>query len=631
MYKGLLLVPCLLATVHSSTWNPSNCGPFGYVVGNVTDALCSSFKGCAEINNGTYGSTNAKVQACDNNPVCLWNTETATCGMNRDRKNNVCIPFNDDGSAADINVNCHDLTQGYCPLKWQVKRGCCTGNAAKYDGILTVRSQNVTLSDGVTINFNQNTHMCCNTPCEQLTANRVSQPDLCLFFPDHNHLTQCGPAGRSAFVGGDMGDFQMPELGQDLQLPPDVVHNMFGMNPGKQMSFGIANEGFGFTGMSPQMGVNSLESIGVGQSKDHHTEEITVDDIMDVLIESLSKDKDVFDYNREINSDPWFQKQAFGGFTDKFSFIDPWKFISQIYGTPFGMSQASTTYGQMYGLDRSKFGNAAPGFENPYQTMMTGGMGAGFGAMGAGAGGMGGGLGGMGGGLGGMGGGLGGMSGGLGGMSGGVGGMGSGVGGMGAGVEGMSAEGLNTGVGGMNTGVGGMGTGVGGMGTGIGGMGTGVGGMNTGFGGMGTGVGGIAAGFGGIGYGGFGGVPGFGPGFGPGYGPGFGHGFGGGYGGHNYGMGGKYGGGNDYHGDNSYGNNNYGGSYGNNDYGMGGNYGNSYGMENNNYGNYGNSGGYGDDNYGMDNYGGGYGDSGYGNADGGSPHMSTNDYTYEKK
>merc|ERR1712200_125181 len=277
--------------------------------------------------------------------------------------------------------------------------------------------------------------------------------------------------GRSAFVGGDMGDLPMPELGQDLQLPPDVVHNMFGMNPGKQMSFGIANEGFGFTGMSPQMGVNSLESIGVGQSKEHHTEEITVDDIMDVLIESLSKDKDVFDYNREINSDPWFQKQAFGGFTDKFSFIDPWKFISQIYGTPFGMSQASTTYGQMYGLDRSKFGNAAPGFENPYQTMMTGGMGAGFGAMGAG----------------GMGGGFGGMGGGVGGMSGGVGGMGSGVGGMGAGVEGMSAEGLNTGIGGMNTGVGAMGTGVGGIAAGFGGIGPGYGG---GYGGHNYGMGG---------------------------------------------------------------------------------------------------------------------------------------------
>merc|ERR1712200_313784 len=186
---------------------------------------------------------------------------------------------------------------------------------------------------------------------------------------------------------------------------------------------------------------NSLESIGVGQSKEHHTEEITVDDIMDVLIESLSKDKDVFDYNREINSDPWFQKQAFSGFTDKFSFIDPWKFISQIYGTPFGMSQASTTYGQRYGLDRSKFGNAAPGFENPYQTMMTGGMGAGFGAMGAG-------------------------------------GMGASVGGMGASFGGMGTTGMGTG--GMGMSAEEMGAGVGGFGPGFGG---GYGGHNYGMGG----------------------------------------------------------------------------------------------------------------------------------------------------
>merc|ERR1712200_341300 len=225
---------------------------------------------------------------------------------------------------------------------------------------------------------------------------------------------------------------------------------------------------------------NSLESIGVGQSKEHHTEEITVDDIMDVLIESLSKDKDVFDYNREINSDPWFQKQAFGGFTDKFSFIDPWKFISQIYGTPFGMSQASTTYGQMYGLDRSKFGNAAPGFENPYQTMMTGGMGAGFGAVGAG--GMGGSVGGMGASVGGMGASFGGM--GTTGM--GTGGMGMSAEEMGAGVggTGAAAGGMGAAVGGMNAGVGGTGAAAGGMGAAVGGMKAGVGAMNTGVGGI---------------------------------------------------------------------------------------------------------------------------------------------------
>ncbi len=36
----------------------------------------------------------------------------------------------------------------------------------------------------------------------------------------------------------------------DVQLNPDVIENMFGMNPGRQMAFGTANEGFGFTVMS---------------------------------------------------------------------------------------------------------------------------------------------------------------------------------------------------------------------------------------------------------------------------------------------------------------------------------------------------------------------------------------------
>jgi len=525
MYKGLLLVPCLLATVHASTWNPSNCGPTGYVVGNITDALCCDqqcAQGCAKVNNGTFGSTNAKVQACDNIPVCLWNTETSTCGLNRDRKNNVCVPQNDDGTAYEINQNCHQLTQGYCPLAWTVKRGCCTGNAAKYDGTLLVRNQNVT-KGGVTINYSHTTHMCCNLPCEQLAAHNAAQPDLCLYSPDHRELTQCGPAGRSAIIGDD---YLMPEAGQDLQLSPDAIQNMFGMNPGKQMSFGIANEGFGFTGMSPQMGVNSLEEIGVGQSKEHHTEEITVDDLMDVLIESLSKDKDVFDYNREINSDPWFQKQAFGGHTDKFSFIDPWKFISQIYGTPFGMSQASTTYGQMYGLDKSSFGKAAPGFENPYQSTM---MGGGYGMGGYGMGGYG-----MGGyGMGGYG-------------MGGYGGMGGGYGGMGG--YGMGG-GYGAGVGGRN----GYGAGMSG-GQGAGGMGGGYGAGMSG----GQGAGGMGGGSGG----GMGG--GYGSGMGSGYGSGMGGGYGGNGGGYGSGMGGNQGmGGN-------YGSNNFGmdNSYGNNNYGM---------------------------------------------------------------
>eukprot|EP00088_Acartia_fossae_P066290 TRINITY_DN820_c0_g1_i8.p1 TRINITY_DN820_c0_g1~~TRINITY_DN820_c0_g1_i8.p1 ORF type:complete len:690 (-),score=186.94 TRINITY_DN820_c0_g1_i8:58-2127(-) len=569
MHKGIFLIPCLLATVQAANWNSNNCG-FGShaaVTGNVTDAICAHYTDCSDINSRNYGSLLSKSQACDALAVCLWNSETNECGMNRDSKNNVCVPANDDGTPAEIKQTCHDITRGICPRNWQVRRGCCTGDAAKYDGILQV---------------DNNFWICCNLPCESLANHTDTEPNLCRY-EDHVHLEQCGPAGRSFFGPGAGG---MKGMGgyKDMQLGPKTVQSMFGMDPGRQMSFGIANEGFGYTGMTPQMGINALEEVGVGHSKEHHTEEITVDDLMDVLIESLSKDKDVFDYSREINSDPWFQKQAFGGHVDKFSFIDPWKFISQIYGTPFGMSQASTTYGNMYGIDPSKFKKPAKGFENVgkivHQNMMKGGYkgghgyrggpgyggGPGFGGQGY-SGGQGGYSGGQGGYMGGQGGYMGGqmggqggyMSGQMGGQSGYMGGqgghggypgsqqsrgyMGQGMdsqynpsghsnswqqdnsmnswqnnqqdmmgGGMTGGMMGGMAGGTSGSMGGDNMagGMGGMAGGMGGMAggmAGIGGMG-GMGGMAGGLaGGMPGGMGGMPGGMGGM-PGGMGGMPG---------------------------------------------------------------------------------------------------------------------------
>jgi len=378
MKKGIILLPWLLATCQALYWTSRNCGFGSHVAvrGNVTDAICGAYLDCENIQNTDYGfldkprSDVAKMQACDAKAVCLWNAAEKKCGKNRDKFNNVCVPANPDGSPALINPICHNLSLGRCPRKLEVKRGCCPGNAGKYDGILITSSPD---------------YVCCNTPCASFHASSESQPALCRA-EDHYHLDHCdsGRAKRSVYGGpGDLGMPMGPDY-NDVQLNPDVIENMFGMNPGRQMAFGTANEGFGFTGMTPQMGVNALEEIGVGKSKEAHTEEITVDDLMDVLIESLSKDKDVFDYNREINSDPWFQKQAFGGHTDKFSFINPWKFIDQIYGTPFGMSQASMTYGNMYGIDAKEFKAPAKGFENVghvvHQNMMGGGgYGPGFG------------------------------------------------------------------------------------------------------------------------------------------------------------------------------------------------------------------------------------------------------------
>ena len=87
---------------------------------------------------------------------------------------------------------------------------------------------------------------------------------------------------------------------------------------------------------------------------------------MDTLIYALDNDNDVFERNTEINSDPWFGKQVFGGNQNDFSLIDPYRFIDQIYGNPFGLSQAKLNYGELYGLEDSKFRNPVKGFEYDY-------------------------------------------------------------------------------------------------------------------------------------------------------------------------------------------------------------------------------------------------------------------------
>ena len=87
---------------------------------------------------------------------------------------------------------------------------------------------------------------------------------------------------------------------------------------------------------------------------------------MDTLIYALDNDNDVFERDTEINSDPWFGKQGFSGKNTDFSLINPNRFIDQIYGSPFGLSQAKLNYGELYGLDQTKFGNPSKGFEQEY-------------------------------------------------------------------------------------------------------------------------------------------------------------------------------------------------------------------------------------------------------------------------
>ncbi|XP_023332492.1 glutenin, high molecular weight subunit PW212 isoform X2 [Eurytemora carolleeae] len=344
--KRMLVLPLvvgltsILGSTRASVWDSSNCnvqGLNGAVVGKVTDALCAKYKTCDKINNGTYTTVYKKQEACEEEAVCMW--KQGACMQNRDVYNNVCNP-------PDVKINpvCNAITKGICPIQWQVKAECCEGEDGKY-------KENLESRDGF---------VCCNTPCESLEKSTGSNPDVCKW-SDHRNNTQCGPSGKS-FFGGPFG--LSPGYGE--YLPPDAVESMFGLRPGRPVQYGSVRPGFGYQGIPGPAAIGAIEQIGVGKSKEYHTDEITVDDLMDTLIYALDNDNDVFERNTEINSDPWFGKQVFGGNQNDFSLIDPYRFIDQIYGNPFGLSQAKLNYGELYGLEDSKFRNPSKGFEYDY-------------------------------------------------------------------------------------------------------------------------------------------------------------------------------------------------------------------------------------------------------------------------
>merc|ERR1712183_1183949 len=139
-------------------------------------------------------------------------------------------------------------------------------------------------------------------------------------------------------------------------LPMDMINQLMGMPVSQPMEIGkVMGMMGGNTGLDGGLTLQALESMGFGSSKDEHVDEITVDDFFDAIIESLDNDKDVFEYNKEINSDSWFGKQSFGGLVDGFNFIDPTKFLNQIYGSQFGLSNAQAMYGMQYGISQDKF------------------------------------------------------------------------------------------------------------------------------------------------------------------------------------------------------------------------------------------------------------------------------------
>jgi len=331
-------LPCVLGGVLWKSNNNCKKDKTGEAVqGIVVDAVCANnqFGDVCE----NHNEVDCKSTVNHNNHRCSW--DNGKCKFNRDEVNNVCFlpnPKYDKNGALvlpEATQACKDILTGKCPLSMQIPKGCCTDE--KYDNLLV----------------SQEGFVCCNTPCGSLEASAANQTMTTDGNPRLCHVEsmapngKCGPGARSAygFGYGGMGSI----------MNPMQQMNAFGMFSGAPMSAGVVNPSYGHlpAGLAGLMGpfgsleqaAATLEEAPVGASKNHHVDEITVDDFFECLIGALDSDKDVFESDTEMISDPWFGKQMFGGGNAGVNMIDPWLFINQIYGSPYGMGGMNTRFG----------------------------------------------------------------------------------------------------------------------------------------------------------------------------------------------------------------------------------------------------------------------------------------------
>merc|ERR1712203_274620 len=69
-----------------------------------------------------------------------------------------------------------------------------------------------------------------------------------------------------------------------------------------------------------------------------HVDEITVDDLFELMIEALEDDTDVKSYDAEYYTDPYLGKTRSGGLLADFDLPDPDYYFRLLYGNPWGLS-----------------------------------------------------------------------------------------------------------------------------------------------------------------------------------------------------------------------------------------------------------------------------------------------------
>jgi hypothetical protein len=262
-------------------------------------------------------------KCCGNEPYCSANTNEADCNKGEvglycewietnevQDASGKCIPKTDERSdvccrGGAVKDACHSIAYKMeCPKDWLVSEGCCPdASERKYNKIL----------GGIPEDMD-----CCNSPCTQVEKAISSGSTNCTLSP------RCAPGARSYAMTYD---------------PYNTLGFFHSLGHGAPHSFGNIIHGSGYDDFEYEE--EDTKKDGYDDKHDDkygHVDEITVDDLFELMIEALQDDSDVKSYDAEYYTDPYLGKTRSGGLLADFDLPDPDYYFKLLYGNPWGLS-----------------------------------------------------------------------------------------------------------------------------------------------------------------------------------------------------------------------------------------------------------------------------------------------------
>jgi len=186
---------------------------------------------------------------------------------------------------------CNDLMKGRCPEQYQVSENCCSEDGKKWNAIFKG------VSPG---------KVCCNAPCKDADFLKCGQ------------LGRCNQRSYSPYLN-----------------PYDYG---FGYHTQKKFPIGSLYPSLYST-------IDNKE-----QFENYKTNEVTVDDIISMMVEALENDEDIVESDKTLHASPYGRQDYYNSWPVMRNYIDP-KLIIRKLISPYGLTgyQGYGGYGHGYG------------------------------------------------------------------------------------------------------------------------------------------------------------------------------------------------------------------------------------------------------------------------------------------